>query len=270
MMKLSCCEHMLPGASLLERLRFLAEHKVEGVELTIGDRGVLDGSLRARADEIIAGCSATGVAPSLITTKILDLIDADPQRRSRARAEALDQIAVAARIGAPGISIVPRFGAPSLPDLTPLATGFELEHKLFVLMMRELAPAAERHGVFIAIEPLNRYLTKFLRNAAHAKQICEEAGSPALRILIDNFQSHMEEVSVADAIRTAGRHIGHIHISENNRRLPPQGSTDFAPIISALRAVGYEGFLSFECEVGGEDAAAQLREAFAHMSRLLD
>jgi hypothetical protein len=37
-----------------------------------------------------------------------------------------------------------------------------------------------------------------------------------------------------------------------------------------LRAVGYEGFLSFECEVGGEDAAAQLREAFAHMSRLLD
>jgi sugar phosphate isomerase/epimerase len=268
-MKLSACEHMLPGATLAERLRFLAGEKVEGVELTIGDKGVLNGSLRARSDEIISACTATGVAPSLITTKIVDLLDADPERRSRAHAEMRDQIAVAARIGAPGISLVPRFGPPSLPDLTPLATAHELEHELFVLTMRELVPEAERLGVFIAIEPLNRYLTRFLRTAAHATAICEEVGSPALKILLDNYQSHPEEVSVADAIRSAGHHIGHIHISENNRRLPPQGSLDFRPIIGALREVGYRGFLSFECEVPGENAAGQLRAAFAHMREML-
>ncbi|MFI5013093.1 MAG: sugar phosphate isomerase/epimerase family protein [Hyphomicrobiales bacterium] len=268
-MKLSSCEHMLPGASFLERVRFLADNEVEGIELTVGDKGVLLGSLRGRVEEIVAGCSATGVVPSLITTKILDLLDVDPGRRAKAKAEIRDALEVAARIGALGISVVPRFGPPSIPDLSPLGSTSELEHRLFVAEMRELAAEAERLGVVIAIEPLNRYLTKFLRTAAHARQICEEVGSPALEILIDNFQSYPEEVSVADAVRTAGHHIGHVHISDNNRRLPPQGSTDFSPIIGALRSIGYRGFLSFECEVAGDDVAPQFQAALAHMRGLL-
>ena len=268
-MKLCACEHNVPGDSFAERVRYLAQHRVEGIELTIGDRGLLLGSLKSRVKEIAEGCAATGVKPAIITTKITDLLDIDPARRNAAKAEVRDHIETAAQIGALGVSIVPRFGPPSLPDLSPLGTTWEIEHKLFVMDMRPLAEQAERLGIVLTIEPLNRYLTKFLQTVSHAKRICLEVGSPAMKILIDNFQSYYEETSIHSGIRSAGKLLGHVHISENTRRLPPQGSTDFKPIVAALREVGYDGYLSFECDVSGAPVAPQFEAALTHMRQYL-
>src|ERR1700736_6461122 len=172
-MKLCACEHNVPGASFLDRAGYLADHGVSGIELTIGDKGLLLGSLENRIEEIRRGCSITGVVPSLITVKIPDLLDVDPARRAIAMAEIRDAMKTAACVGALGISVVPRFGPPSIPDLSPFASAAELEHKLFVVEMRELSKEAEDLGGIIAIEPLNRYLAKFLRTVAHARRICE-------------------------------------------------------------------------------------------------
>lgn len=268
-MKLSSQEHLVPGETFLERLKYLRDCGIPGVELTLGDRGVMLGSLRHRVDEILEGCTSTGVAPSIITTKVFDLLDVDPGKRQSALNEIRDALDVAARVGALGVCVVPRFGPPSLPDLSPLATAWELEHRLFVLEMKELAEQAQRLGVYIILEPLHRYLVKFLRTVGHAKQICEEVGSPALRILVDNFQSYNEEVTVEGAIRLGGSLVAHVHISDNNRRLPPQGSTDFEPIIYALRDIGYDGFLSFECDTAGAPLEPQFRDATRCMQNLL-
>jgi sugar phosphate isomerase/epimerase len=268
-MKLSSQEHIIPGDSFLDRLKYLRGCGVPGVELTLGDRGVMLGTLRHRVDEILNGCTSTGVAPSIITTKVFDLLDADPGKRQSAMNEVRDALDVAARVGALGVCVVPRFGPPSLPDLSPLATAWELEHQLFVREMKELAEQAERLGVFIVLEPLHRYLVKFLRTVGHAKQICEDVRSPALKILVDNFQIYNEEVTVEGAIRLGGALVGHVHISDNNRRLPPQGSTDFVPIISALNDIGYNGFLSFECDTAGAPLEPQFREATQCMQSLL-
>jgi sugar phosphate isomerase/epimerase len=268
-MKLSSQEHIVPGESFLDRLKYLRDCGIQGVELTLGDQGVMLGSLRHRVDEILDGCTSTGVAPSIITTKVFDLLDVDPAKRQSAMNEVRDALDVAARVGALGVCIVPRFGPPSLPDLSPLATAWDLEHQLFVLEIKELAQQAERLGVCIVLEPLHRYLVKFLRTVGHAKRICEEVGSPALRILVDNFQIYNEEVTVEGAIRLGGDLVAHVHISDNNRRLPPQGSTDFVAIISALRDIGYRGFLSFECDVAGAPLEPQFREATQCMKNLL-
>jgi sugar phosphate isomerase/epimerase len=268
-MKLSSQEHIVPGDTFLERLKYLRDCGVPGVELTLGNRGVMLGSLRHRVDEILDGCTSTGIAPSIITTKVFDLLDVDPIKRQAAMEEVRDALDVAARIGALGVCVVPRFGPPSLPDLSPLATAWELEHQLFVLEMKELAQQAERLGVYIVLEPLHRYLVKFLRTVGHARQICADVQSPALRILVDNFQIYHEEVTVEGAIRLGRDLVGHVHISDNNRRLPPQGSTDFSPIISALRDIGYNGFLSFECDVTGAPLEPQFHEAVQFMQGLL-
>jgi sugar phosphate isomerase/epimerase len=268
-MKLSSQEHIVPGDTFLERLKYLRDCGVPGVELTLGDRGVMLGSLRHRVDEILDGCTSTGIAPSIITTKVFDLLDADPMKRRSAMDEVRDALDVASRIGALGVCVVPRFGPPSLPDLSPHATAWELEHQLFVLEMKELAQQAERLGVYIVLEPLHRYLVKFLRTVGHAKQICEDVESTALKILVDNFQIYHEEVTIEGAIRLGGDLVAHVHISDNNRRLPPQGSTDFAPIISALQDIGYNGFLSFECDTAGAPLEPQFREAVKFMQSLL-
>lgn len=264
-MKLCACEHNAPGSTFAERAACLARLGVEGVELTIGERGVLQGSLRHRVREVADICARTGVRPTFLTTQIRDLIDADVDLRAAADAQVMDTLAAAAEMGAMGISLVPRFGVVNLPDLSPHATPAELAHALFVKKMEPLAEEAERLGLIIVIEPLNRYLAKFLNKVAHAKRICAEIGRPSVKVLIDNFQSYYEEHSIADAIRAAADDLAHVHISENTRRLPPQGSTDFSPIFAALKDIGYQGYLSFECDVSGGRVEEQLAAAVAHM-----
>ncbi len=267
-MKLSCQEHIVPGASFPQKLAFLRDLGYDGVELTMGHLGTMEGSLRHRVDEIRDALSDSPVRASAVCTKIYDLLDADPAARRAAMAQVVDGLEVAAAVGAVGAIIVPRFGKPSIPDLSPVFTPHELEHKLIVSALRELAPRAEDLGVLIMLEPLHRYIAKFLRTVDHAVQICEEVGSPNVRIMIDIFQSYQEEVRVPDSIRRAGSKVRHIHLSDNNRRLPGFGSTDFRAVFEALRDIGFSDYMSLECEVPG-DKAEELRSATAFMRREL-
>ncbi|MFM8336344.1 MAG: TIM barrel protein, partial [Opitutaceae bacterium] len=38
----------------------------------------------------------------------------------------------------------------------------------------------------------------------------------------------------------------HVHFADSNRRAVGLGHTDFAPVIAALREIGYRGYLSAE------------------------
>jgi sugar phosphate isomerase/epimerase len=69
---------------------------------------------------------------------------------------------------------------------------------------------------------------------------------------------NIEEASLADAIRKAGPHIGHVHFADSNRRAAGMGHTDFPSIVTALRDVGYKGYLSAEVfPMPDSDAAAR-------------
>jgi sugar phosphate isomerase/epimerase len=65
-------------------------------------------------------------------------------------------------------------------------------------------------------------------------------------LLADLFHMNIEEVNVADAIRSGAGHIGHVHFVDSNRRPASCGHTDFAPIFAALKEIGYDKFLSAE------------------------
>jgi sugar phosphate isomerase/epimerase len=40
--------------------------------------------------------------------------------------------------------------------------------------------------------------------------------------------------------------IGHVHVSDSNRRPPRQGHTDFHAVAAGLKSIGYKGYLSVE------------------------
>ena len=52
--------------------------------------------------------------------------------------------------------------------------------------------------------------------------------------------------SVAGVLVAAGPHVGHVHFADSNRRAAGMGHTDFAPVVKALREIGYAGYLSAE------------------------
>ena len=74
----------------------------------------------------------------------------------------------------------------------------------------------------------------------------EEVGKPNVKVMLDTFHMNIEEDSFGAAIRTAGRHLGHFHIGENNRRVPGKGVIPWKEIAEALRDIGYQGSIVME------------------------
>jgi sugar phosphate isomerase/epimerase len=76
---------------------------------------------------------------------------------------------------------------------------------------------------------------------------------------------NIEEPDLAAAIREAGKHVGHVHFADSNRQAMGFGHTDPAPVISALRDIGYQGYLSAEIlPLPDPEAAARQTIASIH------
>lgn len=112
-----------------------------------------------------------------------------------------------------------------------------------------IAGDAQKAKVVYCIEPLARGETDFVNTVAEAAAIVERVGSPHLRTMIDTSAAAQAEAEpVADVVTRwmpTGL-IGHVQLNDRNRRGPGQGGDRFAPVIKALRATGYQGWLAME------------------------
>ncbi len=109
-----------------------------------------------------------------------------------------------------------------------------------------VARRGQELGITLCIEPLNRFETYFLNTLQDASRLVREIGAPNVRIHFDTFHANIEEGQPAVAVRSAGQNIGHVHISENDRGTPGTGHVDWRGILSALKDVGYDGWLTIE------------------------
>jgi sugar phosphate isomerase/epimerase len=111
--------------------------------------------------------------------------------------------------------------------------------------LTKLADIAAPKKVTLLYEHLNRYETNLLNRIEEVLSFIKPLG-PNVRILADLFHMSIEESNIADAIRSAGSHIGHVHLADSNRRPAGLGHTDFKPIFAALEQIGYSGYVSAE------------------------
>ena len=242
-MKLALREDMTPGDTVAEKVAWLEGVGIEGIELHASALDLPPDDLR-RAFEG-RRVSVANVAGA--TT----LLDADPAERERGMALTVSRLRLAAELGAGGVLLVPQFGRrPALPDLTPLASGAELERDLLVLQLRELAPTVASTGIPLFLEPLNRYEAYLVNRLEQGTAIAEEVG-PQIGIMADFFHMHIEEADIPAAIRAAGERIVYVHVADSNRLQPGRGHLDFRPGFAALKEIGYDGYLGIECRIDG-------------------
>lgn len=109
-----------------------------------------------------------------------------------------------------------------------------------------MGKTAQALGINMCLEVVNRFETPVLNTAEEAVRFCHEVGNPNVQILLDTFHMNIEEDNQADAIRTAGTLLGHLHVGEGNRKLPGQGSLPWGEIGQALRDIGYTGGVVME------------------------
>jgi sugar phosphate isomerase/epimerase len=88
--------------------------------------------------------------------------------------------------------------------------------------------------------------------------LVESLASKNVVLLADLFHMNIEEVDIAAALGAGGRHIGHVHFVDSNRRAAGFGHIDYRPVAEALRSIGYDRYASAEAlPYPDPDAAAR-------------
>ena len=92
---------------------------------------------------------------------------------------------------------------------------------------------AAARGKLVCVKPLNRFETDFLNTIDQGLKLIADVGSPALKLHLDTFHANIEEKHQGEAIRRAGKHLGHIHACGCDRGTPGKDHIDWKSIAAA-------------------------------------
>lgn len=122
--------------------------------------------------------------------------------------------------------------------------------------MQQVMKVAEKEGVTVCCEAVNRFESPLVNTAKEAIKYADMVNSPNIGIHLDTYHMNIEEDSIGDAIRLVGKRLRHFHTGENNRNIPGRGHLDWDEIFKALKEIDYkndivsEPFLQMGDEVG--------------------
>ena len=96
--------------------------------------------------------------------------------------------------------------------------------------LKEVYGHAQKAGVRLALEPLNRFETNFLNRADQAMLLAEEVG-PDCGVCIDTFHLNIEEANLVEAIKSTKERLVDFHVADNNRMACGMGALDWPLIV---------------------------------------
>lgn len=137
------------------------------------------------------------------------------------------------------------FGSPKQRNVCEGLT-YSQAWEYAVETFRRVVPTLEKCKVTLCLEPLSPEETDFVNTASEAAKMVQEIGSPSFQLLLDVKAMSSEKTSVPELIRTYRGILKHFHANDANKRGPGFGSTDFRPILFALKEIGYTGWVSVE------------------------
>lgn len=151
------------------------------------------------------------------------------------------------------LSLCAELGAPHITTEPggPLAEGQSRQEgiDLFVEALKPLAEHAQRVGVMLLIEPEPGLLVE---TTDQYLEVAERVGSPAIGLNFDVGHAYCVSEDIPRAIARLAPHIKHYHFEDiaatrvHHHLVPGMGAIDFAEIIAAIRATGYDGWLTVE------------------------
>ena len=260
-MKLACQEHLLPGRDLLEKWDKATAAGFDGIEL----HGHGDLAFERRLPELENARRAGVVMPTVCVIMDHFIGDFEAHRRRDAIDNMRSLLSVIAQLGGIGAITPASYGMFSrrLPPYDPPRSEEE-DRAVLLEGLNELGSHAEREGVWLLLEPLNRYEDHMVNRLEQAVGLCEEVEIDAVRVMGDLFHMNIEEDDPADSIRSAGDRLAHIHLADSNRAQPGTGHVDFSAAFRALDDIRFDGYMALECGIRGDPETA-LPAVVAHL-----
>lgn len=268
-MKLALCNEMFENAPFEQVCRVAAAYGYRGVELApfTFNSDVTAISLQKRreiADTAARhGLEIVGLHWLLAKTEGLHLTHPDPAVRARTRDYLTALVQFAADVG--GRVLV--FGSPAQRNLLPGVTYDQaLEYAAEVFL--PVCDAAGERGAVIAFEPLSRAETDFGCNLAQGLEIIERVNHPQFRLHFDAKAMSYEGEPLDRLVASCAHLIEHVHVNDPNLLGPGMGDLDLAPMVRALAAAGYDGYLSVEVFRFDPGAERIARESAEYLRRI--
>lgn len=268
-MKISLCNEVLPlpWGQALEVIKGIGFDGVEVAPYTLAsDVRLID---RAKREKLLEaahnqGLEICGLHWLLVSPPGLHLAHPDPSARERT----VDYLGELARFCADLGGRVMVLGSPKQRSTLP---GQSREEAWALLRdsLKRACRYAEDYGVTIALEPLARHLTDIVNTVGEASRMVEQVGSPALRINLDVYSMTDENRPYGEIIREAGPLLAHFHANDTGGMAPGTGCADYRGILSALKSIGYRGWLSIEILAQVENPVEAARGGLFYLRSLL-
>ncbi len=158
-------------------------------------------------------------------------------------------------LGAPHITTEP--GGP-----LPKGQSRQSAIDLFVEGLKPLAEHAHKLGVLLLIEPEPFLLVE---TTDQYLEVAERLNAPSIGLNFDVGHAYCVSEDIPRAIAKLAPHIRHYHLEDiaasrvHHHLVPGQGAIDFAEVVKAIQATGYDGWLTVELypNIDDPDAAAR-------------
>lgn len=141
--------------------------------------------------------------------------------------------------------------------------------KGLIPILSELTYFSKDFGVYLLLEPLNRYSTPFCSNAADALFVSSNINDDHFAILLDTYHMNIEEKDFYSSIRMTKNFLKHIHFSDNNRKMPGLGHINFNSIFKALQKVQYTNYIGLE-PIIDKNYRIEIRQGLNFLNKISD
>jgi 2-dehydrotetronate isomerase len=155
-------------------------------------------------------------------------------------------VAYAAEVGRPMIHVMPGNMTAELDRARCM--------DLFVQNIAWAADVAQAAGITLILEPCCRArFPQFLyHRIAEGVQVIEQVGRSNVKLCFDTFHVQMEEGAIADRLKSAWPHIGHIQIGNvPGRHEPGTGEIHFPYLFALIEKLGWDRWIGCEYTPSG-------------------
>lgn len=136
---------------------------------------------------------------------------------------------------------------------------YETTVQRFSEVVSQISAYAEKYGVELILEPVNRYEINFINNLDEGTELIDKLHLEKLKLMPDLFHMNIEDKSIEGNLEKYINYISYIHFADSNRLAPGWGHLNFKSIIDTLNKVSYKGWISIEIlpKPGPDESAIQ-------------
>lgn len=241
------------GADLVDQIEFMASKGFSAFEdnqlrtRSVDEQRQIGQALQANDMRmgVFVGHAIHWEEPSLTT--------GDPEPRQQFLDQIRSSVAVAQRVDATWMTVVPGVRDPRLDP------GYQTAH--LVETLREAATLLEPHNLVMVLEPLNTrrdHPGQFLTHTAQAYQICRAVDSPACKILYDVYHQQITEGNLLPNLDRAWEEIAYIQVADHpGRNEPGTGEIAYGTLFTHLYEKEYDGIVGMEHGMSGSGEAGE-------------